>query len=103
MCTPWALPNDIVSFRASELVNPQLGLRPVDAVFALGIAGVFARELAALAVEVPTSVVHPVAVAILKHDVTRAEIPFPRRIAYDGHLTADRLVKYLFNIVQAVD
>src|SRR5262249_56711162 len=81
--------DDVVLLRAAELDQTQLGLHPVDAVLALGVA----REVrprrqfrAVLVRQLPGDVVHADDVAIAEDRVVAATAPLPRRIVYEHNL-----------------
>ena len=77
------VPHDVVGFRAGELAQAQLGLRPMDAVTAFGIADDFGvRGFAGLRVVVRSPVVHPVPIAVLKDRVVGARVAFPRLVRH---------------------
>ena len=81
---PDAVPHDVVLLRAIPFEQPQLRLRPMHAVRAIGITIDVARVRAVLAAEigkVAAAVVHAVLVAVLKHGDVVGRVPFPRLVS----------------------
>ena len=94
--SPNSIHDDVVLFRSLVFDNAEVGLDPVNSILALGhtsdrfaVEYEFARE----GVEVPTAIVHAVAVAILEYGVAPAGVSFPRFVMFDHDLAKDRMMK----------
>ena len=99
------VPDDVVFLGAVEFKQPQLGLDPVNAVPALGVADKgpvgfhrhrFVRRMGA-------AVVHAVEIAILKQRVVSGGVSLPRFIAGDDDLARLGLVQLQLHVLHALN
>ena len=88
-----AVPDDVVLLRAVELEQAELGLGPMNAVLALGIASDFAVRLALRdLIVVRAAIIHAIGAIVVEEAIVCRSVAFPGLVGDEHDLLRDGLL-----------